>query len=82
MNRSYSKIRHIQESNQRLEKRFLVEESDQKIEKKFISEQTVPLLTVLANPFLIGIGSQNVLFILHKEMPIIRLLETQSIHIK
>jgi hypothetical protein len=59
MNRSYSKIRHIQESNQRLEKRFLVEESHQKIEKKFIFEQTVPLLTVLANPFLIGIGSQN-----------------------
>ena len=59
MNRSYSKIRHMQESNQRLEKRFLVEESDQKIEKKFIFEQTVPLLTVLANPFLIGIGSQN-----------------------
>ena len=49
----------MQESNQKLEKRFLVEESDQKIEKKFISEQTVPLLTVLANPFLIGIGSQN-----------------------
>ena len=49
----------MQESNQRLEKRYLVEESDQKIEKKFISEQTVPLLTVLANPFLIGIGSQN-----------------------
>ena len=45
----------MQESNQRLEKRFLVEESDQKIEKKFIFEQTVPLLTVLANPFLIGI---------------------------
>lgn len=49
----------MQESNQRLEKRFLVEESEQKIEKKFIFEQTVPLLTVLANPFLIGIGSQN-----------------------
>jgi hypothetical protein len=58
MNRSYSKIRHIQESNQRLEKRFLVEESDQKKEKKFIFE-TVPLLTILASPALIGIGSQN-----------------------
>jgi len=58
MNRSYSKIRHIQESNQRLEKRFLVEESDQKNEKKFIFE-TVPLLTILAAPALIGIGSQN-----------------------
>lgn len=60
MNRSYSKIRHIQESNQRLEKRFLVEESDQKIEKKFIFEQyNVPLLTVLATPALISMGAQN-----------------------
>jgi hypothetical protein len=60
MNRSYSKIRHIQESNQRLEKRFLIEESDQKIENKFISEQyNVPLLTVLANPALISMGAQN-----------------------
>jgi hypothetical protein len=58
MNRSYSKIRHIQESNQRLEKRFLVEESDQKNEKKFIFE-TVPLLTVLAAPALINMGAQN-----------------------
>ena len=45
MNRSYSKIRHIQESNQRLEKRFLVED--------------VPLLTVLATPALINMGAQN-----------------------
>lgn len=60
MNKSYSKIRHIQESNQRLEKRFLIEESDQKIENKFISEQyNVPLLTVLANPALISMGAQN-----------------------
>jgi hypothetical protein len=60
MNRSYSKIRHIQESNQRLEKRFLVEESDQKIKNKFISEQyNVPLLTVLATPALISMGAQN-----------------------
>ena len=29
MNRSYSKIRHIQESNQRLEKRLFVEQSQQ-----------------------------------------------------
>jgi hypothetical protein len=47
MNRSYSKIRHIQESNQRLEKRFLVEEVN------------VPLLSVLANPALISMGAQN-----------------------
>jgi hypothetical protein len=58
MNKSYSKIRHIQESNQRLEKRFLVEESDQKNDKKFIFEM-VPLLSVLATPDLVGIGSQN-----------------------
>ena len=59
MNRSYSKIRHIQESNQRLEKRFLVEESDQKIENKFIFEAPVPLLTVLATPALVTLGAQN-----------------------
>ena len=29
MNRSYSKIRHIQESNQRLEKRLIVEQNEQ-----------------------------------------------------
>jgi hypothetical protein len=29
MNRSYSKIRHIQEANQRLEKRFMVEQNEQ-----------------------------------------------------
>jgi hypothetical protein len=58
MNRSYSKIRHIQESNQRLEKRFLVEESDRKNDKKFIFE-TVPLLTVLAAPALINMGAQD-----------------------
>ena len=58
MNRSYSKIRHIQESNQRLEKRFLVEESDQKNDKKFIFE-AVPLLTVLAAPALINMGAQD-----------------------
>ena len=31
MNRSYSKIRHIQESNQRLEKRLLKEDESQMI---------------------------------------------------
>ena len=46
MNRSYSKIRHIQESNQRLEKRFLVEESDQKNDKKFIFETFCFLVSV------------------------------------
>ena len=59
MNRSYSKIRHIQESNQRLEKRFLVEESDQKNDKNFIFEAPVPLLTVLATPALINMGAQD-----------------------
>lgn len=46
MNRSYSKIRHIQEANQKLEKRFLFEEP-------------VPLLSVLANPATINMGAQN-----------------------
>ena len=38
MNRSYSKIRHIQESNKNLEKRFL---SEQKSDKETLDEQTV-----------------------------------------
>lgn len=38
MNRSYSKIRHIQESNRNLEKRFL---SEQKSDKETLEEQTV-----------------------------------------
>jgi hypothetical protein len=38
MNRSYSKIRHIQEANKNLEKRFLVE---QKSDKETLDEQTV-----------------------------------------
>lgn len=46
MNKSFSKIRHIQEANQNLEKRFLL-------------EAPVPLLTVLANPALINMGAQN-----------------------
>jgi hypothetical protein len=33
MNRSYSKIRHIQEVNQRLEKRFIVEQNEQSFQK-------------------------------------------------
>lgn len=38
MNRSYSKIRHIQETNKNLEKRFL---SEQKSDKETLDEQTV-----------------------------------------
>lgn len=38
MNRSYSKIRHIQESNRNLEKRFL---NEQKSDKETLEEQTV-----------------------------------------
>jgi ribosomal protein S20 len=38
MNRSYSKIRHIQEANKNLEKRFLVE---QKSDEETLDEQTV-----------------------------------------
>lgn len=45
MNRSYSKIRHIQEANKRLEKRFLTEEST-------IDEQTV--LGTIGNAVEIG----------------------------
>ena len=39
MNKSYSKIRHIQEANKNLEKRFLVE---QKSDEETLDEQTVP----------------------------------------
>jgi ribosomal protein S20 len=38
MNKSYSKIRHIQEANKNLEKRFLVE---QKSDEETLDEQTV-----------------------------------------
>jgi hypothetical protein len=73
MNRSYSKIRHIQESNQRLEKRFLVEES-----KNIISEQvtfgavfpSVNMLTsrdVKTQPLMGGNDGTNIIYLTKRD---------------
>jgi hypothetical protein len=73
MNRSYSKIRHIQESNQRLEKRFLVEES-----KNIISEQvtfaavfpSVNMLTsrdVKTQPLVGGNDGTNIIYLTKRD---------------
>jgi hypothetical protein len=78
MNRSYSKIRHIQESNQRLEKRFLVEESTSN--KNTLSEQTttsfaaafpsVNMLTskdVRTQPFMGGNDNTNIIYLTKRD---------------
>jgi len=73
MNRSYSKIRHIQESNQRLEKRFLVEGS-----KNIISEQvtfaaafpSVNMLTsrdVKTQPLMGGNDGTNIIYLTKRD---------------
>jgi hypothetical protein len=72
MNKSYSKIRHIQESNQRLEKRFI---GESKFEESIISEQstsfaavfpTVNLLTtkdVKTQPLMGGTNNTNIIYL-------------------
>jgi len=51
MNRSYSKIKHIQESNQRLEKRFLKEDSQIDIEKIKKNIPTIVNIILSVIPF-------------------------------
>lgn len=62
MNRSYSKIRHIQESNLRLEKRFLSEQST-------TTATTATTTTTTINPNNSGSASTNEFFYFSKEHP-------------
>jgi hypothetical protein len=71
MNRSYSKIRHIQEANERLEKRLMNEQSSQTVTRTHANSQLVDKVFADIKSAMSGLGTDEdkVLSALYKLSP-------------